>query len=129
MLRGGDCFGFLIGFVFENAQGGEIVFDFLEGHEHRLAIIIHRLVPRGFGLIGRATAGAALEQSFRGLSSEHPETAGPLQQRGEHGAFEAAGAAEGDLRIICGAGDADLRVLFLHAPFRGGNVGAAFEQV
>ncbi len=72
----------------QDAQRGEIVFDFLKGGEHRLAIIVDGLVPGGFGLIGHAAAAPRVEQGLRRLPAEHPETAGPLDECTGNGAFK-----------------------------------------
>src|SRR6202142_574790 len=129
VLGGGDCGVFGLGFFFQNAQGSEIVFHFLKRGENGLAIFVYGFIKEGFCLVGGATALASIEKRFRGSSGELPETAGALEQRADRRAFETAAPAERDEWKIGGAGDADLRVGFLHAAFGCGNIGTTLKQI
>src|SRR5690242_21488040 len=128
MLRGGDRGVLGLGFVFKDAQGGQIVLNLLKRGQGCLPVSVHKLVIRGTRLLVDAAPLPAIENQFGGRPGQGPESAGPFEKIAYVSALKTARSGDGDGWKIRGASDADLGVSFLNAPFGGGYVRAALEQ-
>ena len=129
VLGGGDGVALGGGLLLEDAEVGELVFDFVECAEDG------GFVGGGLGLVavagfaGEGVAAAGVKEELGGLCAEGPEGAGALNPCGGLEALEAAGCAEGDGGVIGADGDADLGVGGGDAALGGGDVGAALYQL
>src|SRR6266568_5516458 len=129
MLRGIDGPALNDGFLFEHAQVGEPVFNFVESSEHR------RLVSSDLRLVGVAhllsdgVSLAGVEEQLRCLRAKAPQGTWTLNPSAAVGAFEASRAAQRDGGIEGGGGYADLRICGRNATLSGCNVRAALDQL
>src|SRR5580698_3769806 len=98
------------GLLLEDAEGGELVFNVVEGLEDSVAVAIGLRLVIVAGLVGERVALAGVKEQLRGLAAEGPDGAGALNQGAEARALKAAGGAESDGGVVGADGDADLRV-------------------
>ena len=115
-------------FLFQDAQRGEVVLDFLEAREHRLAVGRHLHVVRGDRLVARRPAQPAVEDALDRRGAERPEAARRGEQVGEVGGAKAARPGKRERREVRGLGDADLRVRGDQGLLGLADIGAPLEQ-
>ena len=125
---GADGERFLGAFGFQDAHGGEIVFDALERGQHGLAVGGDLGVVGGAGLVGDGAALASVKEGLGELRANGPDAARPVDERADGGTGEAGGGGDSDRRVESRDGDADLRVGGGHSALGGGDVGAALQE-
>ena len=110
-------------------QSGEVVLDFLECRQSRLAIVGGRLLECRARLPVHGRSGAGIQQRQRRRRAHGPEAARRTEPARRENAFITGAAGQRENREPGCAGHADLRIGRGHRPLRAPDVRPAFEQL
>ena len=112
-----------------DAEGGDVVFDLLEGGEDGLTVGGDVGGVLGGVLGGGGAAEAGVEEGLGGGGTEGPEEGWRGEEVGDVRGLEAAAAGEIEGGVVGGLFDADEGVGLGHGAFGGGDIGAALKQL
>src|SRR6266849_4406884 len=110
----------LLRFVLENAQGGDIVFHFLERCQRGLAIGCDRGIVVRARRFGSGATATGIEESLCEGWADSPEGVRPIEQVCDVRASEPGSGTQRDRGIVSRAGAADLLIGLSHSALRSG---------
>ncbi len=120
------------GFGFElrgqQTLGSELVFHFLKGGQHSLAILADGfVVGRARGLELRAVTAGGEERPFQ-RRADRPKAARPVEPVARVQGLKARESVEANARVKGAPRDANVRVRRGHAAFAGSDVGSSLQE-
>ncbi len=123
-----DGFALDHGFLLQDAQGRQVIFDFLEAGQHRLLVHRNAGVVGGNCLIALSASCAAVKQGGCQGRSERPDAVGDGQPVGKAVALKSARSRQGQIGKVGSLGHADLGIGRRCQPFRRADIRATFQQ-